>query len=918
MTAQDNQAEPYDAAYYATHCGTIPYERSSLWLGVFGNVADQLIRAFAPRRVFDAGCALGMLVESFWDRSVEAYGRDISGFAISSVRSDMRPYCSVETLTAPIEGKFDLVTCIEVLEHMPADEAEQAVHMMATASDRILFSSSPIDFDEPTHVNVRPTSYWLQLWAKEGFAPSIYHDAGYLAPHAFILERSEEGRSPRDLAAFADRIRHRIALVAAESKLAAIRSELAATAQREEKLRAVLGDREQSFQAALEVKDRTLDEIVRAKDQLLTEAKRSAAQAADQHAQAVRNATRDTAKLTRGLTNDLQEARSRAAMSEQVLAEARASASHLVHARDEAFAEAEGLRRMLRHADAQTHAIRSSTSWKVTAPLRRVLALVPGGLTQSARVGLRYTKAMARLRGGEQFRTDRLARQTAVSVRASALFDAEWYLNRYPDVAIARIDPALHYSLRGEAEGRDAGPRFSAQLYGQLHPEARGSGMLLLHADEHGWSEPPPNGPAALAPVTIAQIANAEHNAAQITHSVQQLSVEPEFVPDVDSLVGERYYRLRPLAVFAVPHAAKRLSVVTDSINAGSLYGGVGTAIVLAALVARRIGATLRIITRTEIPIVDNLASVLAVQGIEWDGNVDFVHAPWDGSGPGVPIGSGDLFITTSWWTTWATKLSVPRSRITYLLQEDERMFYPLDDDHLRCTETLRDPDLLYIVNSELLLSSLQASNLAPGGVAFEPSFPAATYYPPPKSDDDSRRRFFFYARPGNPRNLYWRGLEALSGAIEAGHLDPTSWEFYFAGQAAHNVRLPGGARPTLLDRLSWPDYVAEVRQMDLGLSLMYTPHPSYPPLDLAACGAVVVTSRFGPKQSLDRYCPNILCVEPDLPSLVSTLGAGAALAADLPRRRANFAQAGLGRDWSRSAAAAIDRVAAWAEQVRN
>ncbi len=917
MTAQDTQAEPYDAVYYATHCGTIPYERSSLWLGVFGNIADQLIRAFAPRRVFDAGCALGMLVESFWDRSVEAYGRDISEFAIASVRSDMRSYCSVGTLTEPIDGKYDLLTCIEVLEHMPADEAEQAVRVMADASERILFSSSPIDFDEPTHVNVRPTSYWLQLWAKHGFAPNIYHDAGYVAPHAFVLERSEEGRTPRELAAFADRIRHRIALVAAESKLASVRFELAEAGKRVAELQADLAAKEQFYKAELEAKERSLDGIVQAKVQALADVKRAAAQAAEQHAQSVRNATRDAAKLTRELTNDLQEARSRATANERLLIEARASAGQMAQAQDEAVAkavaEAEGLRRMLRHADAQTHAIRSSTSWKVTAPLRRVLALIPGGVTRSARVGIRYTKAMARLRGGEQFRTDRLARQTAVHVKASPLFDAEWYLNRYPDVAIARIDPALHYSLRGEAEGRDAGPRFSAQLYGQLHPEARASGLLLLHADRHGWSEPPPHGPAELAPITTAQL-----EAAQATHTVQQATVEPENIPDVDDLVGERYFRLRPLAVFAVPHAAKRLSVVTDSINAGSLYGGVGTAIVLAALVARRIGATLRIITRTEIPVVDNLASVLAVQGIEWDGNVDFVHAPWDGSGPGVPIGSGDLFITTSWWTTWATRLSVPRSRITYLLQEDERMFYPLDDDHLRCTETLRDPDLLYIVNSELLLSSLRESNLAPGGVAFEPSFPAATYYAPQKRDDGARRRFFFYARPGNPRNLYWRGLEALSGAIEAGVLNPTSWDFYFAGQAAHQIRLPGGTRPTLLDRLSWPDYVAEVRQMDLGLSLMYTPHPSYPPLDLAACGAVVVTSRFGPKQSLDRYCPNILCVEPDLKSLISALGEGAALAADLPRRQANFAQAGLGRDWSRSAAAAIDRVAAWAEQVRS
>ena len=168
----------------------------------------------------------------------------------------------------------------------------------------------------------------------------------------------------------------------------------------------------------------------------------------------------------------------------------------------------------------------------------------------------------------------------------------------------------------------------------------------------------------------------------------------------------------------------------------------------------------------------------------------------------------------------------------------------------------------------------------------------------------------FFYARPINARNLYWRGLEALSAAIEQGILRADEWNFHFAGKGAPDMRLPGGVSPILLENLSWDDYTKTIRTMDLGLSLMYTPHTSYPPLDLAASGAVVVTNRFPPKTSLDQLCANILCVDPDVKSLVAGLAEGVRLAKDAPRRRANYDAATLARDWATSAAPAVDRMA--------
>ena len=133
-------------------------------------------------------------------------------------------------------------------------------------------------------------------------------------------------------------------------------------------------------------------------------------------------------------------------------------------------------------------------------------------------------------------------------------------------------------------------------------------------------------------------------------------------------------------------------------------------------------------------------------------------------------------------------------------------MFYPLGDDHLRCTEVLSDPNMLFLVNSELLLTHLRGAGLAPNGTAFEPSFPTRVYHPaqPKLGNIQGKRGFFFYARPHNPRNLYWRGVEALSAAIEEGVLDPEDWEFHFAGHGAGPMSLPRGARAVFPGPMTW------------------------------------------------------------------------------------------------------------------
>ncbi len=386
--------------------------------------------------------------------------------------------------------------------------------------------------------------------------------------------------------------------------------------------------------------------------------------------------------------------------------------------------------------------------------------------------------------------------------------------------------------------------------------------------------------------------------------------------PTSSDLLRARYPALEPLRCYPVPGAGRRLTVVTDSISPGSLFGGVATAIVLAALLAKRIEARLRLVTRSEAAPGDQFAQVLAAHGIAWRDEIEFVHAP-PGVGDDVPVTARDVFLTTSWWTTRASRSIGRPERIIHLLQEDERMFYPRGDERLRCAEMLRDPEIRFIVNSELLYRHLAEGpdalpNIARQGIWFEPAFPTEHYYDDPSARAGGVRNFLFYARPNNLRNLYWRGLEAIADAIEDGTLAPEDWRFTFVGRDLSDVLLPRSVRPRLLENLPWPEYAELVRRAHVGMALMDTPHPSYPPLDMAASGVVAITNRFGIKRDLNCYSENIICVEPSVEGLRQGIARAVAIASDETLRSANYARSRLERSWENALGPVLERCVEW------
>jgi SAM-dependent methyltransferase len=101
--------------------------------------------ASAPRRVCDLGCGCGMMLHDFAQRGYQVTGLDASAKGVS--------YCAARGLTviqgilpddaAKISGPFDVMTILDVLEHIPDDRAALAAAAGLVAPGGVLVLTVP-------------------------------------------------------------------------------------------------------------------------------------------------------------------------------------------------------------------------------------------------------------------------------------------------------------------------------------------------------------------------------------------------------------------------------------------------------------------------------------------------------------------------------------------------------------------------------------------------------------------------------------------------------------------------------------------------------------------------------------------------------------------------------------------------------
>ena len=171
----------FEQAYFDTY--TPPYnEGVEHWHKFFGALADYIKLTLNPITVLDVGCAKGFLVGELRKRDTIAWGVDVSRYALRNAIREARDYVSYQSACDTLPMKYALITCIEVLEHIPEANALKALDNICAHADAVLFSSTPHDKTEPTHVNVHQREYWMEQFVRRGFFRDARNEPTHLIP----------------------------------------------------------------------------------------------------------------------------------------------------------------------------------------------------------------------------------------------------------------------------------------------------------------------------------------------------------------------------------------------------------------------------------------------------------------------------------------------------------------------------------------------------------------------------------------------------------------------------------------------------------------------------------------------------------------------------------------------------------------
>lgn len=780
---EEKYGKYYNASYYLDGCGP-DYNDKEYWTGQFQKIAENIVSAFSPKTFLDVGCAYGYLVAALRDLGVEAYGVDVSEYAISQAREDIRAFCYVcnaaEGLPKELPQTFDCISTIEVIEHLYEEDAQPFIKALCQHTDQIIFSSTPDDFKEPSHFNVQQQEYWVKRFAKEGFLHALNTDVTFLSPQALVFRRQEK-----------------------------------------DSLRLI-----EDYEHAARVQKRKLtehyDEVIRVKDKYIDDLhaiRENETAAADAQKKA------HLAELQQQKENyEQQKAQyeQQKAQYEQLLAQEKERYEELSKKEREAVSSA------LREVVAESYAKIADYQKKI----RDLEQLVWS--TAGERDSLCQTLSSVRLHEHQlQYVHDQIVNST--------FWKMTW--------PARRVVSGAKKLLKGGSRGAEPAP-------------AVGTPAL----------------PAAVPTVGCDHVIRAGDYWKRLNRNVQP----------IDSSLCES--------------EGARLNLVTDSLAANSLFGGVATSLLLATEFVKRHNMPLRIITRDAVTDPKDYYTILELNDIEPPEKVEFFcDADRDANGKRntkLPVSPDDIFFATSWWSAKAVEKTTLRKRFFYIIQEVETFFYPYGDEHLFCKEVMENQNIDFIVNSSYLWDYFKVNepNIVKNGVYFEPAF-STSLYQKPTFVEMPKRTLFFYSRPNNPRNLFAHGLLFLDEAIKRGIIDTEKWEICFAGQDVPEVAFCDGSRPTCLGQMSWEKYRSFVKNVDLALSLMYTPHPSYPPYDVAVSGGVVITNKFQNKDSFPS-CNNIVLGDLNLDDFMDAMEKAVALAQDMDQRKKNYESMTIQRSW--------------------
>lgn len=385
---------------------------------------------------------------------------------------------------------------------------------------------------------------------------------------------------------------------------------------------------------------------------------------------------------------------------------------------------------------------------------------------------------------------------------------------------------------------------------------------------------------------------------------------------------AEVLYRIEdktaPLNIARDESSEKRINLLIPEINYNSLYGGYMAKFNLARKLAERGYRVRLVVVDPSVYAPDSWRDALrGYQGLEDIFNR--VEVAYQGDRrERLAVGSGDRFIATTWWTAYLAQSAVEQNGgppFVYLIQEYEPFTFPMGS-YFAMAEHSYSFAHKALFSSRLLQDFFRnrgigvfdgrvedrgsSAHFENAIVSYDAAEVDAALMRSGTGAAGGKRKLLFYARPEAhaTRNMFEVAFLALGRAIDSGVFDG-GWEFHGIGSGHGNIDLPRGNTLRMLGKFGLAEYREALLRYDVGLSLMYTPHPSLLPLDMASAGMVVVTNTCMNKtvQELEGLSTNLIGAAPHIAGVRDGLELARERADDRQSRR-DGARVNWAGDW--------------------
>lgn len=138
----------------------------------YTQLAAALCSTLDPVSHFDLGAGQGLLVGAMLERGVPSIGIELEKRAETLCPQPAREHIvfGASILDRAEHVRTELASCVEVLEHVPAEAADAHVEAICACSYRwIYFSAAAPGQPGKGHVNCQPKKYWRSKFEAQGF-----------------------------------------------------------------------------------------------------------------------------------------------------------------------------------------------------------------------------------------------------------------------------------------------------------------------------------------------------------------------------------------------------------------------------------------------------------------------------------------------------------------------------------------------------------------------------------------------------------------------------------------------------------------------------------------------------------------------------------------------------------------------------